>query len=185
MLLSLRKSPPGLINHVLTVLVHPSKKGTHSTCFFAAQGVTESGGSLNGLGLFTELPFLHKPLPNPPFCASSHPLPKSRLKRNRGKNSKCYCRLGKHGLDSLFKEVTLQSPWPLTGVIQAIRARNPKKSRKGPGAERLKNRKNPVLLFLDVFVSLVFFLLGISLVFLSVFSVFSKVFRGSQGEKNP
>ena len=43
----------------------------------------------------------------------------------------------------------------------------------------------PVLLFLDVFVSLVFFLPGISLVFLGVFCLFSKVFRGSPGEKNP
>ena len=55
---------------------------------------SESGGSLNGSDLFTELPFLKKSLPNPsiasplftekPFLfsltsASSHPLPKTRL----------------------------------------------------------------------------------------------------------
>ena len=43
----------------------------------------------------------------------------------------------------------------------------------------------PVLLFLDVFGSLVFFFLGISLVFLGVFCLFSRVFRGSPGEENP
>ena len=42
---------------------------------------------------------------------------------------------------------------------------------------------DPVLLVLDVFVSLVFSLLGISLVFWGVFCLFSKVFRGSPGER--
>ena len=37
-----------------------------------------------------------------------------------------------------------------------------------------------VLLFLGVFVSLVFFLLGISLVFLSVFCLFFRIFKGSR-----
>ena len=46
-------------------------------------------------------------------------------------------------------------------------------------------RKHPVLLFLDVFVSLVFFFLGISLVVLSVFCLFYRVSEGSHGEINP
>ena len=44
---------------------------------------------------------------------------------------------------------------------------------------------NPVLLFLGVFVSLVFFLLRTSLVVLSVFCLFFSAFKGSRGEKNP
>ena len=43
----------------------------------------------------------------------------------------------------------------------------------------------PVLLFLGVFVSLLYFFLGISLVFLSVFCLFYMVLEGLQREKNP
>ena len=44
---------------------------------------------------------------------------------------------------------------------------------------------DPVLLFLGVFVSLVFFLLGISLVFFDCFLIIFQDFKGSQGEENP
>ena len=44
---------------------------------------------------------------------------------------------------------------------------------------------HPVLLFLGVFISLVFFLLRKSLVFLSVFCLVLRVFEGLHGEKIP
>ena len=44
---------------------------------------------------------------------------------------------------------------------------------------------NPVLLFLGVFVSLLFFSLWNSLVFWGIFCFFSRVFKDSQSEKNP
>ena len=44
---------------------------------------------------------------------------------------------------------------------------------------------HPVLLFLGVFVSLVFFLLRNSLVFLSVSAYLSGFLKGSHGERNP
>ena len=46
-------------------------------------------------------------------------------------------------------------------------------------------RVNPVLLFLGVFVSLVFFLLGFSLIFLSLSCLFYRIFKGPRGEENP
>ena len=49
----------------------------------------------------------------------------------------------------------------------------------------LTTQNFPVLLFLGVFVSLVFFLLGFSLVPLSVFCLFSRIFKGSPSEENP
>ena len=46
-----------------------------------------------------------------------------------------------------------------------------------PSNPALKAQRFPVLLFLGVFVSLVFFFLGISLVFWSVFCLFIRVLR--------
>ena len=54
----------------------------------------------------------------------------------------------------------------------------------GMGGGVWGKRASPVLLFLDVFISLLFSLLGFSLVSLSVFCLFSKVFRASQGKEN-
>ena len=58
-------------------------------------------------------------------------------------------------------------------------------SRGRRAAEEVYVLKVYVPFSLAIFASLVFFLLRNSLVFLSVFSLFSSVFKGSQGETNP
>ena len=84
-----------------------------------------------------------------------------------------------------MKTITKIQEWFYSVCFRVVKSETGQMWFRRVQAQTPSSVKFPVLLFLGVFVSLVFFLLRNSLVFLGVFCLFSSAFKGSQGEKNP